>query len=276
MSVFAKTGRSTVATLLAALVSSITVSAHGHVTNLVINGVYYQTYDSTSFPYQNNPPVVAGWTIDQLDNGFVKPSDYGSPAIICHRDATPAQAHIEISAGDVITLQWSGWPPSHHGPVLDYLANCNGPCESVDKTELEFFKIDGLGIIEQGTPGKYANDILIDNDYTWTVQIPENIAAGNYVLRHEIIALHNAIDEGGAQNYPQCFNLKITSDGSDEPKGYLGTELYDEEDPGIFVNIYTDDLKYQVPGPTIIEGGVTSVKQRPSQATTTGTATPAP
>ncbi|KAF7550845.1 hypothetical protein G7Z17_g5445 [Cylindrodendrum hubeiense] len=259
--------------LLAVLASSSLVHAHGHVNNLVINGVFYETYDSTNFPYMENPPIVVGWTVDQKDNGFVSPHAYYDPDIICHREAVPAQGHVEVTAGDVITVQWSEWPDAHHGPVLDYLANCHGPCEDVDKTTLEFFKIDGLGVVDRGNPGRYADDVLLENGYSWNVRIPENIASGNYVLRHEIIALHNAIEKYGAQNYPQCFNLKITGGGSDEPEGVLGTELYDAEDPGIYINIYANPADYEVPGPTIIEGGVTSVKQDPSSAYTTATAT---
>ncbi|KAF4983192.1 hypothetical protein FZEAL_1349 [Fusarium zealandicum] len=266
-------GPSSASLLLFFLSSAMTVSAHGHVDKIIINGVAYQGYGSTDFPYMRNPPVVAGWTIEQLDNGFVSPDKYNDPDIICHRDAVPAKGHVQIAAGDTITLKWSEWPESHHGPIVDYLANCNGPCEKVDKTELEFFKIDGLGIVKQGRPGKYADGIMKDNGFTWSVRIPENIASGNYVLRHEIIALHNALDEGGAQNYPQCFNLKITGGGGDYPNGYLGTELYDSEDPGILVNIYSNSINYKVPGPAIIDGGVTSVRQKPSRATTTAKCT---
>ncbi|RSL71241.1 Endoglucanase-4 [Fusarium sp. AF-6] len=251
------------------LFSAICVSAHGHVTQVIINGVAYGGYLSTSFPLQRKPPVVLGWTIEQRDNGFVSPDKYGHPDIICHRDATPAQGHVQVAAGDTITIKWSSWPENHRGPVLDYLANCNGPCETVDKTKLEFFKIDGMGLISQGRPGKYADGALRDNGYTWSVRIPSNIAPGNYVLRHEIIALHSGLERNGAQNYPQCFNLKITGSGSDKPAGYLGTELYKANDPGILVNVYASPLNYQVPGPTIVRGGVTSIRQSPSRATTT-------
>ncbi|KAH6893289.1 glycoside hydrolase [Thelonectria olida] len=262
-----------ISTLVAVLASCSSVTAHGHVQNLVINGVWYQGYDSVNFPYQRNPPTVAGWTIEQKDNGFVSPHAYYEPDIICHRDAVPAKGHVEVAAGDTITIQWSEWPDNHHGPILDYLANCHGPCEEVDKTTLEFFKIDALGVVDRGRPGTYADDILIDNGYAWNVRIPENIAEGNYILRHEIIALHNAIEKFGAQNYPQCFNLKITGEGSDHPEGVNGMSLYDPEDEGLYINIYSNPADYKVPGPPIIEGGVTSVKQEPSSATRTASAT---
>jgi endoglucanase len=68
--------------------------------------------------------------------------------------AKPAVSHAVVAAGDKISLQWLvPWPDSHHGPVLEYLAACNGPCESIDKTALEFFKIDGAGWVSGGNPG---------------------------------------------------------------------------------------------------------------------------
>lgn len=50
--------------------------------------------------------------------------------------------------------------------------------------------------------------VCIANNLTSTVAIPSDIAPGNYVIRHEIIALHSAGQENGAQSYPQCkFSL---------------------------------------------------------------------
>lgn len=250
------------------------VAAHGHISNVVINGVSYEGYDGPRYYGNPNAPNVFGWTISQQDNGFVSPDAFGGPDIICHRDAVPARSHVEVKAGDTLTLQWTPWPDSHHGPVIDYLANCNGPCESVDKTKLEFFKIDGVGIITQGSPGTYGDDVLIANANTWEVKIPANIAPGNYVLRHELIALHSAGQENGAQAYPQCFNLKITGSGTLKPAGVPGTALYKATDPGILVNIYTSSVNYIVPGPTLVSGVPSSVQQSPSAITVSATATP--
>ena len=66
--------------------------------------------------------------------------------------------------------------------------------------------IDGGGLINDSTvPGTWATDQLIEDSYRRTVTIPSDIAAGDYVLRHEIIALHGAGDLDGAQNYPQSL-----------------------------------------------------------------------
>ncbi|KAI1313162.1 carbohydrate-binding module family 1 protein [Xylaria venustula] len=259
---------------LAALTAATGVAAHGHVSNIVINGVSYQGYDPTVFPYETDPPTVVGWTASDTDNGFVDPSTYSSGDIVCHKSATNAGGHVQIAAGDSISVQWNTWPDSHKGPMLDYLAACNGDCESVDKTTLEFFKIDEAGILDNtSAPGTWASDVMIGNNNTWLVQIPATLKAGNYVLRHETIALHSAGSENGAQNYPQCFNLEVTGDGTDVPDGVLATELYSSTDPGIEVNIYVTGLDYTIPGPTLISGVSSTVEQSSSAITATANAT---
>lgn len=56
--------------LITALTVAIGVVGHGHVSNIIINGVYYEGYDPTQFPYESNPPIVVGWTAADLDNGI--------------------------------------------------------------------------------------------------------------------------------------------------------------------------------------------------------------
>lgn len=261
------------ASLLTALLSATRVAAHGHVTNIVVNGVYYQGFDIGSFPYMSDPPTVAAWTTSNTGNGFLTSEDYSSPDIICHQNATNAKGHVTVKAGDRVNVQWTEWPDSHHGPVMDYLADCGESCETVDKTKLKFFKIDGVGLVDGSeVPGTWGDDQLIKNNNSWMVEIPKSIAPGNYVLRHELMALHGAQTEGGAQNYPQCFNLKVTGGGSDKPEGTLGTELYKPKGDGIVVNIYSSLSSYQVPGPTMYSGA-TSITQTTSDVTSTGSAT---
>ncbi|KAL4897909.1 glycosyl hydrolase family 61-domain-containing protein [Aspergillus ambiguus] len=259
------------ATLLALLASQ--VSGHGHVTNIVINGVSYQGWDINSFPYMSDPPAVVAWGTPNTGNGFITPDAYTTTDMICHLNATNAKGYATVAAGDSINLQWTAWPDSHHGPVLDYLAACgDAGCETVDKTTLEFFKIDGVGLVDDtSVPGVWGDDQLIANNNSWLVQIPANISPGEYVLRHELIALHGAFAEGGAQNYMQCFNLRVTGGGSLSPSGVLATDLYTPTDPGILVDIYSS-ISYTVPGPTMI-AGATNVAQATSAITATGTAT---
>ena len=72
---------SKVSTLLASLTGAALVAAHGHVRNIVVNGVYYRNYDPTSDFYQTNPPTVIGWATTQQDNGGHEPNVLPIPAV---------------------------------------------------------------------------------------------------------------------------------------------------------------------------------------------------
>ncbi|KAH6673806.1 glycosyl hydrolase family 61-domain-containing protein [Halenospora varia] len=259
---------SKIAAFTGALAFASKVAAHGTVTGIVADGVYYEGYHA-NFQYMQTQPVVVGWsTPEDQSNGFIAPDAYATSDIICHLGATNAKTSATVAAGGTVEMQWTAWPESHHGPVIDYLANCGGDCTTVDKTTLEFFKIDGVGLLDDTTvPGDWASDTLIANNNSWTVTIPSDIAPGNYVLRHEIIALHSAGTVDGAQNYPQCFNLEVTGSGTASPAGTLGTALYTETDPGIEVNIYTSLSTYVVPGPTLYSGAI-SMSQTSQPAAT--------
>jgi endoglucanase len=54
------------------------VAAHGHVTNIVINGVSFDGWDIGSYPYTDNPPDVVAWGTPNTSNGFV------APGMLCH------------------------------------------------------------------------------------------------------------------------------------------------------------------------------------------------
>ncbi|CAG9940806.1 unnamed protein product [Clonostachys rosea f. rosea IK726] len=101
----------------------------------------------------------------------------------------------------------------------------------------------------------WATDLgfLFENNLSTSVKIPSDIKPGNYVLRHEIIALHEGLEQGGAQFYPQCINLKISGGGSKSPEGTVATELYQSNDPGVLYNIYNDEKHptYTIPGPKL-------------------------
>lgn len=228
------------------------VHAHGHVTGVIADGEWYSGY-IPSFQFSRPPPVVAGWTADNLDNGFV--SDYSSPDIICHKKATPGGAYITVTAGSTLDLQWTEWPESHHGPVFDFLAPCGDDCTTIDKTSLRFTKIDEAGLIDGSSPpGHWASDDMIANNNTWSVTIPSSIAPGKYVLRHDTIALHAAHEVGGSQAYPQCFNLEITGSGSNPltSGGVPATEFFQDDHPGIFLSIYRQLSSYVIPGPPVL------------------------
>jgi cellulase len=175
-------------------------------------------------------------------------------------------------------MEWNTWPESHKGPVIDYMASCNGDCTTIDKSTLEFFKIAEKGIVDNtAAPGTWATDELMANNMSWAITVPATLAPGNYVLRHEMIALHSAGNADGAQSYPQCINLEVTGSGTVTPAGTLGTKLYTPTDAGILVDIYTAGLTYKIPGPALAFGAGSSPAPAPiSSSTAAPAATTAP
>ncbi|KAF9888728.1 hypothetical protein FE257_008303 [Aspergillus nanangensis] len=235
------------------LASASLVAGHGYVSGIVAGGTFYTGYLVDSYSYMDDPPDTIGWSTTATDLGFVDGTGYSGPDIICHRDGAPGALTATVAAGSTIDLQWTVWPDSHHGPLINYLASCGGDCSAVDKTSLSFFKIAEEGLIDGSTPpGEWADDEMITNNNTATVVIPESIANGNYVLRHELIALHSAGNANGAQNYVQCINIEVTGGGSASPSGASATTFYTPEDPGILFDIYSDlSGGYPIPGPAL-------------------------
>lgn len=235
-----------------------TALAHGTVTGFVTDGKYNGGFLlNYYYAKQNNQPVpdTAGWYAENLDNGFVEPNSYGSPDIICHKNASPGNIAASVAAGGTIEFQWTDWPESHIGPVITYVANCGGDCTSADKAALKWVKIEEAGY-DASTKSWAAIDLIANNN-TWVTTVPSTLAAGQYVFRHEIIALHGAGSANGAQNYPQCMNIEITGSGTDNPVGVLGTELYSADEPGILFNPYTTITSYTIPGPALYKAGST-------------------
>lgn len=241
------------------LASAALVAGHGYVTSIDVDGTTYGGYLIDTYYYESDPPELIAWSTTATDDGYVAPTAYDDSSIICHRGSAPAALSAPIALGGTVKLTWSTWPDDHHGPVITYMASCNGNCSDVDKTTLEFFKIDAGGLIDDSTvPGTWASDELIAASYSRTLTIPTDIEAGDYVLRHEIIALHGAEALDGAQNYPQCINLKVTGSGTATPSGTLGTALYKDTDPGIYVDIWNPLTTYVIPGPTLYTAGSTA------------------
>lgn len=72
---------------------------------------------------------------------------------------------------------------------------------------------------------------------TYTTSVPANLKSGQYLVRHEIIALHLADTKGGAEFYPSCTQVNVKGSGTGTPSA---SELvsfpgaYKDTDAGIF------------------------------------------
>jgi len=239
-------------------------SAHGRITRITTSsGDVYEGWNPESSSSLIPPSPLAAWSAANLGNIFVPPSQFNTTNITCHYNAVPGALHINTTAGDTLNLHWNEWPKSHVGPVLTYLAACNGNCAYAKKEELEWVKIDELAwlnstdskTLELG--GTWATDVFIANNFSWVTTIPPVLSSGNYVLRQEIIALHTAEQLDGAQAYPQCVNLHVSQGNSTISKtlegGTLGNKLYGMRDEGILVNVHGKIGGYNIPGPKLWE-----------------------
>lgn len=227
---------------------------HGMVTTFKTDGVQNQGFILDYYYNKVNKqkvPDIAAWYAENLDSGFVAPNEYGSAHINCHKNASPGTLTASVSAGGTVQFQWPATWPHPYGPMLTYVAKCSGSCTKADKTQLRWVKIEESGI-DYATQ-KWASAKMVDQKGLWTITVPKSLAPGQYVFRHETIALHGANSANGAQNYPQCFNINITGSGTANPTGVLGTQLYKATDPGIKLNPYTTITNYVIPGPALFK-----------------------
>lgn len=217
---------------------------------------------------------------------------------------SPAPHTLSVAAGDEIDVFWEGatselrgkpgagalsaYNPWVHamGFVIDYLTPCNGPCTSFDATDAGWTKIahagmdarasvsDALRGTMQGKPepyypargpGLWAMAKLVQNGSKWSIKIPAALKSGQYLLRHELSAVHNPRTSNpttGPQLYIACIQLDVTGGGQAAlPKGTQARSLYDPN--GAFANINVlsgafDPARVQIPGPPVWDGASAS------------------
>ncbi|KAF5093889.1 hypothetical protein D0Z03_002256 [Geotrichum reessii] len=241
--------KSTIATKFSVLAAASFAAAHGIVTDIKFDNDWYTSSLVFQDPYANPVPERITWSFFGAGNGPVP--DFTTKDIVCNKNAKPAALVADVKAGAKVTFYWTVWPESHKGPVMTYLANCGGDCRTVDPSSLSYFKIDHAGYEN----GEWISDKIIANNNSYSLTIPEDIAPGNYLIRHELLALHSAFNELGAQFYPMCANLKISGSGTANPPGVKFPEAYPKNDAGILVNIYNGLTSYKIPGPAPYKSG---------------------
>lgn len=187
--------------------------------------------------------------------------------------------------------------------MLTYLANCGSvPCNQFDITTARWFKIAQVGRKSPGgawvqadlselfffcllrTPFSSSSSLVTGG--VAKASLPSTLAPGNYLLRHEIIALHLATSLGGAEFYPACSQIQVggSQTGGPQPNELVSIPgAYTDNDPGIFdPNVFDPNAPYTFPGPAIAAfvGASTSSNgssstTNPPATTTAGSAPPA-
>jgi len=243
-----------VLSILSALAAS--VSAHGYVDNITIAGTLYTGYQPYTDPYyatlpprivrpvQGNGPILDLTLIDLQCGGWTAGGIVGSqPANLTGGP---------VAAGSTVSLRWTLWPTSHCGPVITYMAKCPAAgCTSyLPGTAAVWFKIQATGRV--GTSNVWGDTPLMTAGNSYSYTIPSCLAAGSYIVRHEIIALHSAGEYPGVQFYPSCHQIQVTGSGtSTGPSSKVSIPgVYAPTDPGITYDMYTAQT-YTIPGPAV-------------------------
>ncbi|TFY77212.1 hypothetical protein EWM64_g6800 [Hericium alpestre] len=212
------------------------VYAHGGIAKFTVDGKQYKGIA----PWEGDSPSPNNGPIRQVaTNGPVK--DLKSADIACGLDAQFAGGVADAKPGSALVFEWGnigskdGAWPHNVGPIMTYMALCKGSCTKFNGTDAQWFKIDQLGQKKDGT--WYQGDLMAGKPIT--LSLPTDLPSGDYLLRHEIIALHLAESVGGAEFYPNCIQMRVTGGGSstkqpDNTVSFPGA--YKANDPGIRIN----------------------------------------
>ncbi|KAI0092942.1 glycosyl hydrolase family 61-domain-containing protein [Irpex rosettiformis] len=243
---------STVAFLCAFLLSAFVphVVAHGFLKSVTIGGKDYPAWDADVDPYAD--PIPARVTRKVPDDGPV--INLKDASVVCNVGGDKGAGLVaKATAGSQISFTMNRWPDDHLGPVTHYMTKCtNGDCKSFDPTGASWFKVDAAGLKN----GVWATTNLIKNGLTDTMTIPSDLQSGQYLIRHELIALHSS---DAAQVYPECIQVEVTGGGNKYPSGSALTTI-----PQVYTNFKTPDIwadgfnSFTIPGPAPAFGSSSS------------------
>jgi hypothetical protein len=236
-------------TLLSLLLPAL-VSAHGYVNKVTIDGTAYQGNSV------GTTPTISSIIRQVNTNSPVKGAT--NPDINCGASAQLAADVANANPGSTVEVYWVGgttgtsaWP-HNTGPLMHYMAECQGSCATFNSSAAEWFKISEQGY-ESGSTTWY--QAQLQSGSPATVTIPSTLAPGNYLLRSEIIALQLAMTEGGAEFYPACIQLSVGGSQTGQPTSSEEVTFpggYSDTDPGILVpDVYNPGFTYTFPGPPV-------------------------
>ncbi|KAJ6476885.1 glycoside hydrolase family 61 protein [Mycena sanguinolenta] len=236
--------------LVLCLCSILTVvRGHGYVQQITAGSAVYTGYLPYTDPYYKQPqrivrsipgngPVTDLSLIDVQCNGWSDGGVIGS---------TPAPLYATIAAGTTLGLNWTAWPDSHIGPMITYMA--------LAPTNITAWKPGNAAVwFKVAESGKTAaglwasTDLLTASNSIYSFTIPAKLKPGQYIIRHEIIALHVAYTYPGAQVYPSCIQVQVTGSGTAFPPASSLVAFpgaYTATTPG------TQITAYPIPGPAV-------------------------
>lgn len=116
-----------------------------------------------------------------------------------------------------------------------WLFKCAGTFAACDGSGAGWFKIDQKGLTAPplSSTNWGTNDVM--KTLKWTSTIPAKLANGNYLVRHELLALHQT---NSPQFYPECAQIVVGGGGGQSPSGSFLTAIPSyatASDPGVLV-----------------------------------------
>jgi cellulase len=251
-----------------ALAAANLVAGHTTFQSIIVDGKDQGQHFAVQTPSNGNNPIL----------------DVTSTAMICNGGKATTD-FVDVAAGSDITFQWHHNDPatvsgdadepiaaSHMGPIMVYMAKASTNGEGAVWTK----------VFEEGlNNGVWAIKKFIDNKGKVTITLP-NVADGEYLIRPEMIALHEGNREKGAQFYNGCGQIKVSGGSAALPtSGTDMTKAYSATDPGVLFNMYGGAKEYKIPGPKVWDGAssgaspATPTKPAASSAAASKPATPA-
>ncbi|WVQ74453.1 hypothetical protein IAR50_004054 [Cryptococcus sp. DSM 104548] len=227
--------------------------AHGHVTSWQIGDTTYAGFNPSNAAELGSTPERATTNSDQ---GF---ADYTSDVIATGGTATSSDLVANATAGDTVIVTWNTWPTSHKGSVTQWMAHCpDDLCAGTAGADMEWFKISQSSYDE--STDSWPTDYIAEN-LIWTFSLPTNLAAGQYLLRHELLAMHTT---GAPQFYPVAIEMQLDSSGSTTPSptGTFPDMYTSSDDMALTQNIYGGsalNAEFVVPGVAVYDGSDSTV-----------------
>ncbi|KAK1699995.1 endoglucanase B [Colletotrichum godetiae] len=231
-----------------ALAMAAAANAHTLMSKLYINGESEGDATCIRMPKEGDTATspVAGLTSDDM---------------ACGKDGQIAAAYTCAAPGNSkLTFEFRQWPdaraegsidPSHRGPCSVYVKKVDNMTTAAAGPN--WFKIWDEGYDE--STQQWCTDKLIANKGLLTVELPSGLPAGYYLVRTEILALHQAVSLHDPQYYVGCAQIHV----SDGPSGALEIpSQYSVSIPGYIdgteagnnFNLYDNpQYPYPIPGP---------------------------
>jgi hypothetical protein len=144
-----------------------------------------------------------------------------SAATMTCNGGTSAALSATVAAGSNVTAKWSQWT-HQQGPVTVWMYKCAGAFTACDGKSAGWFKIDQMGMTAPPLTGTSWGTALVMKNLAWTSTIPKTLVAGNYLIRHELLAIHQA---NTPQFYPECAQLVVTGSGTASPAASFLTAI---------------------------------------------------